>query len=63
MIFVILVVSVPRRVEAFVQDLDMDENILELILSLEHKLQIEVIEQFEVEGHLEPLRTIGNWGS
>lgn len=56
-------ISLPRRVEAFVHDLDMDENTLDLILSLEHKLQIEVIEQFEVEGHLEPFRPNGNQGS
>lgn len=42
--------AIEKRVEAFVHDLDMDENTLDLILSLEHKLQIEVIEQFEVEG-------------
>lgn len=52
-------ISLPRRVEAFVHDFDMDENTLDLILSLEHKLQIEVIEQFEVEGHLEPFRPMG----
>ena len=42
--------AVERRVEAFVHDLDMDGDILELLQCLEPAVQIEAVEQFDVQG-------------
>ncbi|CAE7336810.1 unnamed protein product [Symbiodinium natans] len=39
-----------RRVRAFIRDLDMGEAALDLLQSLEEDLQIEIIEQFDIQG-------------
>lgn len=42
--------GINRRVRAFIRDLDMGEAALDLLQSLEEDLQIEIIEQFDIQG-------------